>query len=107
MCAYCQLYGEHKGHDCTIASEAAQPLVEALKVAEESVLGDLGQISRGEEEVRTAVLRLSKQHRRCVKKVKAHFGRLTSRLADQRATLLTRMDNWSEEQLFILQAQLE
>ena len=82
-------------------------MVDALKLAEESVLTDLEQISRGEEEVRTAVLRLSKQHRRCVKKVKAHFGRLTSRLTEQRTTLLARVDNWSEEQLFILQAQLE
>lgn len=107
VCAYCQLYGEHKGHDCIIATEAAQPLVDTLKLAEESVLSDLDQISRGEEEVRTAVLRLSKQHRRCVKKVKAHFGRLTSRLTEQKTALLARVDNWSEEQLFILQAQLE
>lgn len=107
VCAYCQLYGEHKGHDCVIATEASQPSIRALKMAEESLSGNLEQISQGEEEVSAAMQRLERQHRKCEVKVKAYYERLANRLAGQRAALLARTSNWSDEQLFVLQAQLE
>ena len=107
VCAYCQLYGEHKGHDCVIATEASQPSIRALRVAEEGLSGNLERISQGEEEVSAAMQRLEKQRRKCEGKVKTYFERLASKLGAQKAALLGSTSNWSDEQLFILQAQLE
>ena len=107
VCAYCQLYGDHKGHDCVIATEVSKPAVEALKKGKDGVLSDLEQASKGEEQVNAAISRLERGKKRCSSHVRRHFGRLVGQLTNRRDALLASLGSWSEEQMYILLAQLE
>ena len=107
VCAYCQLYGGHKQHDCVIATEVAKPIIEMLKTAAKTVSEDLDQVTQAEGLVNTAITRLERGRKTCEMKVKRYFGDLIKKLAARRDVLLTSAQNWSEEQMYILQAQLE
>lgn len=107
VCAYCQLYGGHKNHDCAIATDAAQPSVEALKVAMEGVTCDLSDLHRGEKVVEKAVKKLKKNRHQCERKVKGYFNELIRSLENKRNSLLMNVGTWTDEQMYILNAQLE
>lgn len=107
ICAYCQLFGEHKGHKCVIATEVAEPAVEAVRTAEANVSSDLEQVVQAEEQVDAVVQKLHRGRRRCENAVKRYFGRLIKNLEEKEEELLTGLRNWNDEQLYILQAQLE
>ena len=107
VCAYCQLYGGHKDHDCAIASDAAQPSVEALRVAVEGIKCDLNDLNMGEKVVEKAVKKLKKNRHQCERRVKGYFNELIHSLENKRNTLLMNVGSWTDEQMFILNAQLE
>lgn len=105
VCAYCQLYGDHKSHSCVIASEAAQPSVEALKTSAMGLAGTFEELSKGEAEVKLAIGKLEKQKKKSETKVRRYFGGLLDKLVNRRDDLLAEMARWSEDQMYILQAQ--
>ncbi len=107
VCAYCQLYGVHKNHDCSYASEAAQPSVEALRAAMDSVNAHLKELNVGEKHVNRAARRLKKNKHHCEKKVKGYFDQLIRSLESKKITLLMDIGSWTDEQLYILNAQLQ
>lgn len=107
VCAYCQLYGVHKDHNCAIASDAAQPSIEALKVAVDGIKCDLGDLNTGEKVVKKVVKRLKKNRRQCERRVKGYFNELIHSLENQRDSLLMGVGTWTDEQMYILNAQLE
>lgn len=107
VCAYCQLYGEHKEHNCTKATEVGKAAVDSLLSAKASVLADLDEVTKAEEQVTAAISQLERKERQTERKVKKHFTSLTNQLEERKGYLLTQLKRWSSEQLFILQAQLE
>ena len=107
ICAYCQLYGDHQGHQCVIATDAAQPSIEALKEAKEKLEKDFESLSEGESVVKEAVEKLERNKEHCKKKVKKYFDRFVVRLERKRDDFLWDIDRWSEDQMGVLEAQLK
>ena len=107
VCAYCQLYGSHKNHDCAIASEAAQPSVEALKSAMENVTAHLSDLNVGEKAVKKAEKNLKRNRHQCERQVKGYFDQLIRSLESKRNALLMNIGTWTDEQMYILNAQLQ
>lgn len=107
ICAYCQLYGAHKEHRYTVATEAAQPLVEALKTAEKNLTEDFKELSLGETEVNSAVMKLERNRRKCERKVQQYYSKIIDKLEQRKDTLMMDIGTWTEEQMYILNAQLE
>lgn len=107
VCAYCQLYGDHKDHNCEIATEAAKPSVESLKEAKEKLVSDFEELLQGEKVVTSAIVKLEKNRERCEKKVKHYFNRFIGRLKRRRDDLLLDIGSWTEDQMFVLDAQLK
>lgn len=107
ICAYCQLYGGHRGHDHIVASEASKPSVESLKATESVLGGDLDNLSSGESAVNRTIAKLSKTRNKCEKNVRFYFGGAIEKLESQRDSLLSQISSWSDEQMYILKAQLE
>lgn len=106
ICAYCQLYGDHSGHECDIATEAAKPSIENLKKAKERLMSDFDNLSQGETVVTTAIVKLEKNREKCERKVKRYFDGFIGRLKRRRDDLLLDIGSWTEDQLFVLDAQL-
>lgn len=106
ICAYCQLYGDHKKHDCVIATEVAKPAIDALRNAEARLSNDLDRVSLAEKQVSTIISRVEKQKRTCELRVRRHFEDVINKLADRRDAVVVRMGSWVCEQMEILQAQL-
>lgn len=107
ICAYCQLYGDHKKHDCVIATEVAKPAIDALRNAEARLSNDLDRVSLAEKQVSTIISRVEKQKRTCELRVRRHFEDVINKLADRRDAVVVRMGSWVCEQMEILQAQLQ
>lgn len=107
ICAYCQLYGGHTGHNYQVATEASKPSVQALKEAEEGIVGDLEKVAVGKGEVSVSISKLTRTKRRCEKGVRKYFDVAVEKLESQKELLLTQIASWTEEQMFILNAQLE
>ncbi len=107
VCAYCQLYGEHRGHDCTIATEVGKAAVQTLLAAKASVSADLEEVTQAEERVMAAISQLQRRERRATGRVTDHFASLVAELEERKRFLLGELKRWSNEQHFILQAQLE
>lgn len=106
ICAYCQLYGDHKGHECEIATEAAKPSVESLKRAKEKLGKDFDDLTEGESAVSAAIVKLEKNRERCEKKVRHYFNRFIGRLRRRRDDLLLDIGSWTDDQMSVLDAQL-
>ena len=107
ICAYCQLYGDHKEHSCDIATEAAKPSVENLKEAKERLVSDFDELTHGESAVSSAIVKLERNRERCERKVKRYFNRFIGRLKRRRDDLLLDIGSWTEDQMFVLDAQLK
>lgn len=107
ICAYCQLYGTHKDHKYTLASEAAKPMVEALKSSGKGLADDFRDLSLGETEVNSAVMKLERNRRKCEQKVQQYYSKIIDKLEHRKDELMMEIGSWSEEQMYILNAQLE
>ena len=107
ICAYCQLYGDHKEHNCEIATEAAKPSVESLKEAKEKLMSDFEELTQGETVVTSAIVKLERNRERCERKVKRYFNRFIGRLKRRKDDLLLDIGSWTEDQMFVLDAQLK
>lgn len=107
VCAYCQLYGNHQGHECVIATEAAKPSVEALKEAKEKLERDFESLSEGEGAVKEVVEKLERNKEHCEKKVKRYFDRFIGRLKRRKYDLLDEINSWSVDQMSVLEEQLK
>ena len=107
ICAYCQLYGGHRGHHYIVASEASQPSIESLKLVDGVLTEDLSSLSSGESSLNLTISRLSKTRSKCEKSVKTYFGDAITKLERQKDLLLSQIASWTDEQMYILKAQLE
>lgn len=107
ICAYCQLYGGHRGHDYMVASEASKPSIESLKTAEDGLTEDLANLAAGENAVNRTISKLAKTRHKCEKNAQMYFGEAIVKLQTQRDSLLAQIASWTDEQLYILKAQLE
>ena len=107
VCAYCQLYGDHRGHHCEIATDAAKPSVELLKEAKDKLMKDFNDVTQGETAVNTAIVKLERNRERCERKVKRYFNRFIGRLRRKRDDLLLDIGSWTDDQMFVLDAQLK
>ena len=107
VCAYCQLYGDHKDHQCAIATDAARPSVESLKEAKEKLVRDFEELSQGETAVNSAIMKLERKREKCERKVRRYFDRFIGRLKRRREDLLLDIGSWTEDQMSILDSQLK
>ena len=107
ICAYCQLYGGHTGHSYLVATEASKPSVSALKKAEEGLVIDLEKLTVGKGEVSVTISKLARNRRHCEKNVKKYYSGAVKKLGAQKDLLLSQIASWTDEQMFILNAQLE
>ena len=95
------------GHDYMVASEASKPSIESLKSADVSLSDDLKKLTTGEGEVNHSISKLSRMRRKCERRVRRYFGQAVQKLESQKDFLLHEVASWTEEQMFILSAQLE
>ena len=107
ICAYCQLYGIHQGHDFVVATEASKPSVESLKAAEQSLSDEVGSLTTGVNALNLTIAKLARTRNKCEKSVRRYFGGAIARLERQQDSLLSQISSWTEEQMYILNAQLE
>lgn len=107
ICAYCQLYGGHKGHDFIVATEASKPSVESLRAAEKGLSEELGNLTTGVNALNKTISKLARTRNKCEKSVRRYFGGAIARLESQQDSLLAQISSWTEEQMYILNAQLE
>lgn len=90
-----------------VASEASKPSIEALKTAEKSLSEDLVNLSSGENAVNRTVSKLAKTRNKCEQNVRNYFEEAIAKLEGQRDSLLSQIASWTDEQMYILKAQLE
>lgn len=107
ICAYCQLYGQHKNHSCVIASEACQPAVEEVRAIQAVVHGELEQLQAGEAAVLSRVKKLERGQSTCERDLTRYFDRLIDTLQQKRDSEVQRMRSWANEQAFVLHSQLQ
>ena len=107
VCAYCQLYGPHKTHECVIASEVCQPAVEGVKAVQVSVCGDLEQVQAGETAVLKSLQKFGRQQNRCEQSVSRYYDKLIAALQQKKEEELCRVKTWANEQAFVLHSQLQ
>lgn len=107
ICAYCQLYGGHRGHEYIVATEASIPSVQSLKAVDNTLSDDLMNLTTGEGSLNHTISRLTKTRNKCEKSVKVYFGAAITKLSAQRDSLLSQIASWTDEQMYILKAQLE
>ena len=107
ICAYCQLYGGHRGHHYMVATEASIPSIESLKAVDTALSGELESLTTGEGSLNRTISRLSRTRSKCERNVKIYFGSAIAKLEEQRDSLLSQIASWTDEQMYILKAQLE
>ncbi len=90
-----------------VATEASKPSIESLRQAEETLSKDLENLEEGEIEVSQTIAKMVKTRGKCERNVRRYFGGAVERLKEQRDVLLSQISSWTEEQIFILNAQLE
>lgn len=106
VCAYCQLYGAHRGHNCCLATEVTGPAVEALQVQETAVAAQVQGVRHAEEEVQRSLRRLKRSRARSEATLNRHFSSLIHQLECERSSRLDSLNEWASEQQYILNAQL-
>lgn len=106
VCAYCQLYGRHKTHQCLIATEACEPAVQALRELHTEMKGQLTELEISEAAVLESVQKLERSRERSERKIHYYFGKLIHALEQKQEAEVERVQTWSDEQACILQAQL-
>ena len=107
VCAYCQLYGLHKAHECVIASEVCQPAVDGVKAVQVSVCGDLEQVQAGEMAVLKSLQKFQRQQNRCEHRVSRYYDKLIAALQREKEKELGQVKTWANEQAFVLHSQLQ
>lgn len=107
ICAYCQLYGEHKGHSFMVAAEASKPSIDSLRTSEKSLAKDLSNLTLGENALNHTISKLMKTRSKCETNVKLYFEDAIAKLDNQKVSLLSQISSWADEQMYILKAQLE
>lgn len=90
-----------------MATEASQPSIESLKLTEKNLSEDLDNLTGGETTVYRAISKLRRSRNKCDKGIKAYFGNAIEKLETHRNLLLSEVASWTDEQMFILNAQLE
>lgn len=105
ICAYCQLYGEHKEHTCEIATDAAKPAVDRLKEARDQLTRDMEDVTNGEEAVRSVIDKIELDKIQSQRKIKRYFNKYINRLRLRREGLLRELEEWCYESLSLLGAQ--
>lgn len=106
VCAYCQLYGRHQTHKCLIATEACQPAVHAVRGIHAEVESELRELERSEAAVLASVQQLE-HGRQCTERgLCYYYDQLVEALQQKRAAEVERVQVWSDEQAYVLQAQL-
>lgn len=90
-----------------VATEASIPSIESLKVVDKTLSEDLINLTTGEGALNSTISRLGKTRNKCEKNVKAYFGAAITKLSTQRDDLLSQIASWTDEQMYILKAQLE
>ena len=106
VCAYCQLYGRHKTHNCLIAIEACAPAVEAVRELQVEVEAQLEELKTAEASVVASVQRLEHGRKCNERRISYYYGRLIEALQQKKEAEVDRVQTWSDEQAYILQAQL-
>ncbi len=90
-----------------VASDASKPSIESLKSSEKSLSEDLANLASGESAVNRTISKLAKTRRKCEKNVRMYFEEAIAKLENQRDSLLSQIASWTDEQMYILKAQLE
>jgi hypothetical protein len=90
-----------------VATEASAPSVDSLKAVDKTLSQDVENLTAGEGALNSTISRLSKTRNKCEKSVKVYFGAAITKLSAQRDTLLSQISSWTDEQMYILKAQLE
>ena len=70
-------------------------------------MSDFEELTQGETMVTSAVVKLERNRERCERKVKRYFNRFIGRLKRRRDDLLLDIGSWTEDQMFVLDAQLK
>ena len=106
VCAYCQLYGHHKDHECLIAAEACRPAVEEVRRLQREVEEELRGLEAGEAAVLASVQRLEHGRDRSERRISCYYEQLVEALQQRRVAEVERVRTWADEQAYVLQAQL-
>lgn len=90
-----------------VATEASIPSIECLKAVDNTLSEDFVNLTTGESALNSTISRLGKTRNKCEKSVKVYFGAAITKLSAQRESLLSQIASWTDEQMYILKAQLE
>ncbi|KAL5467633.1 hypothetical protein EMCRGX_G031892 [Ephydatia muelleri] len=107
ICVYCQLYGNHKGHECALAADLVKPAIETMESAVVSLNDHLHDITGAESAVKEAMDRLRSSQQECLGGVQFYFQSVAELLVKEKEKRIAEINSWVEDQWDVLQAQLQ
>ncbi|XP_062500833.1 uncharacterized protein LOC134178065 isoform X2 [Corticium candelabrum] len=90
ICIYCQVYGEHKGHDCVLAAEAVVEQHHAIEDHLRTLRSRHDELQRAFRRIEGTAVAVRAKEIETVHTVREHFEELMAAFLQRRQALITR-----------------
>lgn len=99
ICIYCQVYGEHKGHDCVLAAEAVVEQHQAIEEHMRALQCKQTELHQAYRKIEDTTVAIKAKEIETVHTVREHFEQIMAAFLRRRQALITRAKVMSAQKI--------
>ena len=99
ICIYCQVYGEHKGHDCVLAAEAVEEQHEAIEEYVDTLQSKQDELQQAYRKIDDTAVAIKAKEIETVHAVREHFEEIMAAVLQRKQALITRAKMMSAQKI--------
>ncbi|XP_033109888.1 uncharacterized protein LOC117111123 [Anneissia japonica] len=105
ICIYCQVYGDHEGHECQLISTAAEEGRQVLKQLAEEIMKEREKVTVSKKSIHDTIAAIRFKEEKSMREITHHFEMLRRKLYRRENQVKGKLKNLSTGKVKILEKQ--